>query len=72
MARLAHQLAGASSNIHAAPLRQMCLDLESSLPAAGTAQLEAAVAGIGDELARVCEVLREAPRPAAGSMQDAS
>jgi CheY-like chemotaxis protein len=63
VARLAHQLAGASANIHAVPLRELCLELEISSPSGDTADLDAMVSRIGIELARVNDVLQQdAPR----------
>jgi HPt (histidine-containing phosphotransfer) domain-containing protein len=59
VARLAHQLAGASANVHAAPLRELCLNLENIAPTASTAQLEEALTKIGAELARVGAALRQ-------------
>jgi two-component system sensor histidine kinase/response regulator len=59
VARVAHQLAGASANVHAAPLRELCLNLEKSAPAAGAAQLEECLTKIGAELARVGGALRQ-------------
>jgi PAS domain S-box-containing protein len=59
VARLAHQLGGASANVHAAVLRELCLNLEISAHAAGTAQLEECLAKMGAELARVGAALRQ-------------
>jgi two-component system sensor histidine kinase/response regulator len=59
VARVAHQLAGASANVHAAPLRELCLNLENMAPTANTAQLEEALTKIGAELARVGAALRQ-------------
>jgi HPt (histidine-containing phosphotransfer) domain-containing protein len=59
-ARVAHQLAGASANIHAAALRELCLNLENCAPAADIPQLEECLTRIGAELARVEAALRQA------------
>ena len=60
VARVAHQLAGASANVHAAALRELCLNRENCAPAADTAQLEECLTRIGAELARVAAALRRA------------
>jgi two-component system, sensor histidine kinase and response regulator len=59
LARTAHQLAGASASVHAAPLCELCLALEHAARTAGIADLEQAMADIGIELARVGERLTE-------------
>jgi PAS domain S-box-containing protein len=61
VARLTHQLAGASANIHAAPLRELCLELEDCTPSGATAELESLVTRIGTELQRVNAVLAQDP-----------
>jgi len=59
LARVAHQLAGASANVHAVPLRELCLSLEHATPAAAAEQLEESVMKIGAELTRVVAALSE-------------
>ena len=59
LARMVHQLAGASANIHAVALRELCLHVESSAPVAAIAELEHCVTRIGAELARVGGALRQ-------------
>jgi HPt (histidine-containing phosphotransfer) domain-containing protein len=56
---MAHQLAGASANVHAAVLRELCLNLENSALAAATSQLEECLTRMGAELARVGAALRQ-------------
>jgi two-component system sensor histidine kinase/response regulator len=73
VARVAHQLAGASANVHAAPLRELCLNLENMAPTANTAQLEEVLTKIGAELARVGAALRQAATHASpGRFTDAA
>jgi signal transduction histidine kinase/DNA-binding response OmpR family regulator/HPt (histidine-containing phosphotransfer) domain-containing protein len=59
LARLTHQLAGASANINAGLLREFCLTLERAAPAAPVPELEQGVSRIAGELARVGECLLE-------------
>jgi CheY-like chemotaxis protein len=59
VARLAHQLAGASANIHAVPLRELCLELETSAPSRDTEQMEGIVTRLGTELTRVSAALQQ-------------
>jgi HPt (histidine-containing phosphotransfer) domain-containing protein len=59
LARLVHQLAGASANIHAAALRDLCLALEAAAPSAAGDEIEDSVTKIGAELARVSAALRQ-------------
>jgi HPt (histidine-containing phosphotransfer) domain-containing protein len=59
LARVAHQLAGASANVHAVPLREQCLSLEHATPAAAAEQLEESVMKVGAELTRVVAALSE-------------
>jgi two-component system, sensor histidine kinase and response regulator len=61
VARLTHQLAGASANIHAVGLRELCLELENSAPSAAATELESLVTRIGTELQRVNAVLQQDP-----------
>jgi signal transduction histidine kinase len=72
LARLVHQLAGASANIHAVALRELCLHLETSAPSAAAAELEDCVSGIGAELTRVGAVLRQDPARVIGAAQPVS
>jgi HPt (histidine-containing phosphotransfer) domain-containing protein len=73
VARLAHQLAGASANVHAAQLRELCLNLENCASTAGTAQLEECLTKIGAELARVGAALRQGTMHALpGGLTDAA
>jgi two-component system, sensor histidine kinase and response regulator len=58
LARAVHQLAGASANVYAAPLRELCSDLERAAETVTAAQLEQHIAGIAAELARVTAVLK--------------
>jgi len=53
LAREVHQLAGASANVCAAPLRELCSDLERAAETATEAQLEQRIAQLAAELARV-------------------
>ncbi len=53
LARSAHQLAGASANVYAAPLRSLCSNLEQVAPTANAAQLERQIAELATELTRV-------------------
>jgi len=59
LARMVHQLAGSSANIHAVTLHELCLHLEESAPSAAAAELQSSVASIGAELARVSAALRQ-------------
>ena len=59
LARVVHQLAGASANIHATALRELCLHLERLAPSAAAAELGDCVARIGAELGRVGAALRQ-------------
>jgi two-component system, sensor histidine kinase and response regulator len=59
VARLAHQLAGASASIHAVPMRELCLELEKTGPSGSTAELDGLVVNLGAELERVGAVLRQ-------------
>jgi two-component system, sensor histidine kinase and response regulator len=72
LARLVHQLAGASANIHATALRELCLQLESSAPSVETAELEGAVTRIGAELTRVGAALRQDAQFVTGAAQPSS
>jgi two-component system sensor histidine kinase/response regulator len=72
MARLARQLAGASANIHAVPLRELCLQLEESAPAATAGELEDGVTRIGVELTRVVSALTQESERVTGAVQPAS
>ena len=57
LARAIHQLAGASANIYAEPLRALCSDLERAAETVTEAQLEQHIARVAAELARVSDVL---------------
>ena len=72
LARLAHQLAGASANVHAVPLRELCLSLEKSAPSADFRELQDGVRKIGAELARVSATLRQDSQHVTGAVQPAS
>jgi CheY-like chemotaxis protein/nitrogen-specific signal transduction histidine kinase len=63
LARAAHQLAGASASVHAAPLCELCLAVEHSARTAGFADLEQAIDRIRAELARVGDCLTGATAP---------
>jgi HPt (histidine-containing phosphotransfer) domain-containing protein len=58
LARWVHQLAGASANVHAAPLRELCLSLERVASTATTTEVEDFITRIGAELARIETALR--------------
>ncbi len=70
LVRAAHSLKGASANIHATPLRELCAALESRAAALTDAELAEHIARIAAERQRVAAALQgivsEAPR-AAGS-----
>jgi two-component system, sensor histidine kinase and response regulator len=72
LARMVHQLAGASANIHAVALHELCLHLEESAPSAAAAELQCSVASIGAELARVSAALRQESDRFTGVVQPAS
>ena len=57
LARAIHQLAGASANVYAARLHELCSDLERAAETLGMAQLEQHIAAVAAELARVTDVL---------------
>jgi len=57
LARAAHQLAGASANVYAAPLCELCSGLELGSTTATAAQLDQHIAGVAAELARVTDIL---------------
>ena len=57
-ARALHQLAGASANVYAAPLHELCSDLERAAETVTVAQFEQRMARMATELARVTDVLR--------------
>lgn len=57
LARAVHQLAGASSNLCAEPLHELCSDLERAADTATETQLEQQIACLAAELARVTAVL---------------
>ena len=57
LARAVHQLAGASANIYAEPLRELCSDLGRAAETATAAQLEQHIERVAAELARVTDVL---------------
>jgi HPt (histidine-containing phosphotransfer) domain-containing protein len=70
--RTIHKLAGASANIHAVPLRELCLQVEMSVPAATADGLEDCVTRIGAELTRVVSALRRESGRLSGAAQPAS
>jgi PAS domain S-box-containing protein len=72
LVRMVHQLAGASANIHAVGLHELCLQLEESAPGAAAADLQSSVAAIGVELARVSAALRQDSDLFSGVVQPAS
>ena len=57
LGRAVHQLAGASANLHAVPLRDLCSSLERATGAATMAQLERYVSDVSAELSRVIDAL---------------
>ena len=57
LARAIHQLAGASANVYAGPLSELCSDLERAAETATAVQLEQHIARVAAELARVTDVL---------------
>jgi HPt (histidine-containing phosphotransfer) domain-containing protein len=57
LARAVHQLAGASANVYAAPLRVLCSDLERAAETVTATQLEQHITCVAVELARVTDVL---------------
>jgi HPt (histidine-containing phosphotransfer) domain-containing protein len=72
LAGLVHQLAGASANIHAVRLRELCLTLEESAASAEVVQLQDAVTEIGTELTGVSAALRQHSDQVIGAVQPAS
>ncbi|MGH8150910.1 MAG: Hpt domain-containing protein [Steroidobacteraceae bacterium] len=67
LARAAHSLKGASANVHAQPLRELCADLESRSESATDRELPELVARVAAEQRRVAAALHqvssEAHRP---------
>jgi signal transduction histidine kinase/CheY-like chemotaxis protein/HPt (histidine-containing phosphotransfer) domain-containing protein len=57
--KAAHQLAGASGNIHAMPLHGLCRKLEAAVAGEALAELVATVEQIAAEIARSAAALRE-------------
>jgi two-component system, sensor histidine kinase and response regulator len=57
LARAVHQLAGASANVYASPLRVLCSDLERAAETVTAAQLEQHITHVAAELARVTDAL---------------
>lgn len=57
LARAVHQLAGASANVYAARLGELCSDLERAAGNVPTAQLEQHIDELAAELTRVTDVL---------------
>ena len=62
LARAAHKLKGASANIHAVPLRQLCLELESQAESLAFAALDETLANTLTEFRKACSYL-QATRP---------
>jgi two-component system, sensor histidine kinase and response regulator len=65
LAHWAHQLAGASANVHAASLRELCLSLERVAQTATAPEADDFVAKIGAELTRVTGALSDCAAPSA-------
>ena len=59
LARAVHQLAGASANVYATRLRELCSDVERMAETVTAAQLEQHMARVSAELARVTAVLEK-------------
>jgi len=57
LARAAHQLAGASANVYAGPLRDLCSSLECAAVTLTVGQLEQHIAEVRAELARVTDAM---------------
>ena len=57
LARAAHQLAGASANVYAGPLRDLCSSLECGAETLTVGQLEQHIAEVRAELARVTDAM---------------
>jgi PAS domain S-box-containing protein len=65
IARVAHKLKGASANIHAIPLRQLCNELESNAASYSLLELQATQTRVATEFKRAGDYL-QATRPDAG------
>jgi HPt (histidine-containing phosphotransfer) domain-containing protein len=65
IARVAHKLKGASANIHAVPLRQLCNELESNAASYSLLELQATQTRVATEFKRAGDYL-QATRPDAG------
>jgi CheY-like chemotaxis protein/HPt (histidine-containing phosphotransfer) domain-containing protein len=65
LARVVHKLKGASANIHAVPLRQLCIELESRAASFSPSELATLLALIDTEFKRACNYL-QATRPDEG------
>jgi HPt (histidine-containing phosphotransfer) domain-containing protein len=61
LGRAVHQLAGASANVYAIRLRELCSDLERAAETVTAAQLEQQMARLTAELALVTDVLAKMP-----------
>jgi HPt (histidine-containing phosphotransfer) domain-containing protein len=57
LARAVHQLAGASANVYATRLRELCFDLERAAKTVTLARLEQHITQVAAELTRVIDVL---------------
>src|SRR5690349_15190708 len=57
LARAAHQLAGASANVYAGPLRDLCSSLECAAVRLTVGQLDQHIAEVRAELARVTDTM---------------
>ena len=61
LARAVHQLAGASANVFATPLFELCAELERTAENVRSAELEQHIATLAAELARVTDFLANMP-----------
>jgi HPt (histidine-containing phosphotransfer) domain-containing protein len=65
IARAAHKLKGASANIHAVPLRQLCSELESHAASYSLSEVQTALTRVAAEFKRAGDYL-QATRPDEG------
>jgi two-component system, sensor histidine kinase and response regulator len=72
IARTVHQLAGASANVHAVLLRELCLSFERIADTASSEELAGFTRQIGAELSRVGAVLRRNTDAVSGVARPAS
>ncbi len=72
LSRAVHQLKGACANIHAVPLRDLCIELESALGAAAhtanDAEIQKLIAQLADELNQVRQVLARLGGESSGAL----